>query len=97
MESAPTRSDLPEHEQRPDESDTDTAPEWCTEQRHPGDHDEGGAEQADEQPVPACGVDAEDAAPWRAAGHEVFPDTHAGYRHRDKDEECGGRPGPGHP
>lgn len=90
-------SNLPEHEPGPDDRDRQRAPERRADKPEPAQHDEGGTEQADEQPVAAGGVEAEDAAAGMAAGAAPFQKPHQRDRAEDEDEEGGGRPGPSHP
>ena len=63
----------------------------------PGEVDEGGAEQGEEEPVAALGGDAEDAHARLVVGCELRQDAERDEGQRDEGEEQRGRQGPAHP
>src|SRR6185295_17641323 len=86
-----------EHDEGVDQRDAERRPQRQTEEAEPGEEDEGAAQQRDEQPVAAGGVEAEDAVARRTARRLDLPDRHADQAEDDEAEERRGLPRPGHP
>src|SRR3546814_612185 len=86
-----------EYQNRIDQREREGAPEDGADQPQPRQMDEGAAEQRQEQPVAARGLEAQQADAWRAARPQHLPDGHGDQQQEEHREEQRGRPGPGHP